>query len=46
MIAEMKGKLWQTDHNLNDRSEDNLTGIFSEYCGTSVLFSISENIIS
>ena len=35
MIAEIKGKLWQTGHNLNERSEDNLTGIFSEYCGTS-----------
>ena len=28
MIAEIKGKLTQTGHNLNERSEDNLTGNF------------------
>lgn len=28
MIAEIKGKLWQTGHNLNDMLEDNLTGNF------------------
>ena len=28
MIAEIKGKLSQTGHNLNDRLEDNLTGNF------------------
>ncbi len=28
MIAEIKGKLWQTGHNLNESLEDNLTGNF------------------
>lgn len=28
MIAEVKGKLWQTGHNLNEMLEDNLTGNF------------------
>ena len=28
MIAEIKGKLWQTGHNLNEMLEDNLTGNF------------------
>jgi hypothetical protein len=28
VIAEIKGKLWQTGHNLNESLEDNLTGNF------------------
>jgi hypothetical protein len=30
MIAEIKGKLWQTGYNLNEMLEDNLTGNFFE----------------